>query len=226
MPDHESEGPDDSAAEKSAKGDKPAAKTKPATPEANQSKPDEHDGTLMAAALFNLEIAQQYIDETRYLPEHRLACFHYGVALLAAYRNDPLKRIAAAQCFSLAASWRLETQDPTKQESIEKQKSIDRIVCESEYNLGVIDELDKKFDKDPVHYRNALRLAENRFKNVEILARLGILSWRRAGTKRIFAADDADVAAINKLIDGVESPSLRVDVLKQIKGYLSDVVYG
>jgi hypothetical protein len=166
-----------------------AAKLKPDSGKkdntSEQQPPSSQDGTLMPATLFNLMIAEQYIDETRFPAEHKLVCFHYGVALLAAHRNDPVKRGLAAQYLAAAAGW-VAGDDRNEEFS----NGIDRIVCESHYNLGVIEELDGHYPDAEKHYGRAIRIVSNHetssdapnahqlgiFDNVGIVAQLGKIS--------------------------------------------------
>jgi hypothetical protein len=145
----------------------------------------------MPAALYNLMIAEQYIDETKSPAEYKLVCFHYGVALLAAYRNDPVKRHQAGQYLATAAGWQAG-----KGEDQQQKAAIDRIVSESQYNLGVIDELDGEYENVLTHYDLALKIAERpdragsfdaarnfyttgSLDNVTVVAKLGRISCEK-----------------------------------------------
>jgi hypothetical protein len=141
-------------------------------------------GSMLDSALYNLNIAQQYIDETAYLAEHRLISFHHGIALLARYRNDPGKLAVAHQCLTDAANWQISEKDWDTLGG-----SYMQIVCEAHYNLGVIEEIRKRFDRAVDHYEHAIdidkRIAGFQSKRhcrsprptgVEVLAKFGSIS--------------------------------------------------
>ena|ERR1700722_14007262 len=141
-------------------------------------------GSMLDSALYNLNIAQQYIDETAYLAEHRLISFHHGIALLARYPSDPGKLAVAHQCLTDAANWQISEKDWDTLGG-----SYMQIVCEAHYNLGVIEEIRKRFDRAVDHYEQAIdidkRIAdfhskrhyrEPRPTGVEVLAKFGRIS--------------------------------------------------
>ena len=134
-----------------------------------------YGGSMLDSALYNLIIAQQYIDETNYLAEHRLISFHHGVALLARYRNNPDKLMVAHQCFSDAANWRIDDDDWQQYGDAYLQ-----IVSEARYNLGVIDELLSKPEEALEHYKHAIALDAKRhtaeWNGVKVLACFGTIS--------------------------------------------------
>src|SRR5271154_2068637 len=85
-------------------------------------------GTLLDSALFNLNVAQQYIDESKHIVEHRLICFHYAIALLARYRQPYNKaKIGLARQYLVdAANWRFFRDE----NAALLEDAHDRIVCE------------------------------------------------------------------------------------------------
>jgi len=142
------------------------------------------DGTLLDSALLNLNIAQQYIDESRHLVEHRLICFHYAVAILARYRDPYRKEMIhlARQHLVDATNWNLVD------DSRKLRDAHDRIICEAQYNLGVIDELEHKYDSSQEYYDCAAVAAEQKgpdYAGVEILAKFGRISARLKNAKKI-----------------------------------------
>ncbi|MGO9795283.1 MAG: hypothetical protein ACLPLZ_04195 [Terracidiphilus sp.] len=184
--------PDQSGDKKASKPDQPDdqdasqpdqpddTKASPSDQLVNQKGSKSDDGALMTSALYNLMIAQQYIDATRLVPEYRLVCFHYAVALLAAHRNDKTQRALARQYFDAALGSKAD-----KDANPDIRESIDRIVCESHYNIGVIDELDKLYPNAKESYQQAAAIAEKyrgkpenvgKFENVAVLAGLGSIS--------------------------------------------------
>jgi hypothetical protein len=111
--------------------------------------------SMLDSALYNFNIAKQHTDETAYLAEHRLINFHYGVALLARYRNVPEKLTVAHQCFTDAANRKLKPNSEIKYEI-----AYLRIVSEAYYNLGVIEELQAHFDGKIHHCQQAIDFYE------------------------------------------------------------------
>src|ERR1019366_6080281 len=90
------------------------------------------EGSLLDSALFNLNIAHQYIDESKHLPEHRLVCFHYAVALLARPLSPPNPvMIGRARRYLLqAANWDFTPDEDAKNRD-QLLDSHRRIVCEA-----------------------------------------------------------------------------------------------
>lgn len=175
----------------------PAAEANPNAPRASgdgtadKRETTSQEGTLMSAAVYNFLIAQQYIDGTKFPPEYKLVCFHYAISLLAAYRNDRAKRVLASQFLAAASAW-----EAGDEKDLSRKQAIDRIVCESHYNLGVIEELNGEFLKARTSYTAAVEIASNaahpeRFINVTLLARLGEISSE-------FQAIRKDVGARNR----------------------------
>jgi tetratricopeptide (TPR) repeat protein len=182
----------------------------------SETSPDKsaHDRALLDSAIKNLYVAQQYIDESKHLVEHRLICFHYAISLLARYRSAYEKQILdligdhkgepthaqvarlnteekekislARHLLEDAANWRLRQDENTAR----LDDAYKRIVCEAQYNLGVIDEIEGRFQLAVDHYIRALNIvferdsnatmaAERRgpiYSGVEVLARLGCIS--------------------------------------------------
>jgi hypothetical protein len=165
------------------------------------------DSTLMPAALYNLMIAEQYIDETKFPAEHKLVCFHYGVALLATHRDDTVKRGLASQYFAAAAGW--QASDDANEES---KEAIDRVVCESHYNLGVIEELGGNCHDATIHYERAISIATKRADrtNNMVTSELGILD------NVAIVAQLGRISCDMKLINGghANEPKLGAGMLK------------
>jgi hypothetical protein len=166
-----------------AEDEKAEEKTEESDDQVNHAAPDgglpDQIGTLLDAASYNLNIAQQYIDSARFPAEHRLICFHYGIALLARYRAKPEMRALARQYFEMAVNWRVEENDENA------RRVFHRILAESYYNLGVIDELDGDYRSALDSYLNAILFAERGeqdtgsdglFIGVRILATFGLVS--------------------------------------------------
>jgi hypothetical protein len=173
-----------------------------------------HDITLMPTVLSNFMIAEQYIDETKFPDEHMLICFHYGVAMLATGRNVRAKREMASRFFTAALGWeRGASKDDARNEA------IDRIVSESQYNLGVIDELNGDFSKAHEHYLLAVEISASekysvRFNNVSILAQLGIISSRIGSIRKEYPTKGSPEAEhrVEPLFSGIS-----VTLLKKIE---------
>jgi hypothetical protein len=205
---------------------KPADQKDSKPKDGDSSKPQDdaalkpQDGGIMASALYNLMIAQQYIDATNQLPEHRLVCFHYAVALLAAGRNNPAQRAMARQYFETVLGWEASKLDPPK-----IRESIDRVVCESHYNLGVIDELETNYEAAQKSYKNATKLAEDRdgrFDNIAVLAELGSISSNtaliKAQSETIKIGKDispADMKLHAQLVKAVGKEKREINKLKE-----------
>ena len=154
-----------------------AEKENPAEPKAVAPVAAPDTGTLLDAATYNLNIAHQYIDEASFPAENRLISFHYGVALLARYRDRPEMRSSAREYFETAVNWRVLRSDR------DAVRVFHRIVAESYYNLGVIDELDGKLASAWNHYGKAIQFAQEAeethlFTGLIILAGFGIVSVR------------------------------------------------
>jgi hypothetical protein len=147
--------------------------------EAPPDKP-KREGSLLDSALFNFNIAQQYIDESKHLVEHRLICFHYAVALLARYRADNNKAMIglARQYLVQAANWPL----PSNVRKHGGEDAHARIVCEAHYNIGVIDEIGHNYALAEGNYAQAIKIAKKRrnYGGVEILAAFGQISTMKS----------------------------------------------
>jgi len=158
-----------------------------------QSDKSREDWALLDSALLNLNIAQQYIDESRHLVEHRLICFHYAVALLARYRGASNRSMLALarQYFVDSANWRfLPGPDADRLDDAHA-----RVVCEAHYNLGVIDELSGDFESAEEYYGRAARTGQRRgpdYAGVEILAKFGVISAGIKSLKREVVSTIAD----------------------------------
>lgn len=139
-------------------------------------------GSLLDTATYNLDIAQQYIDEAKYLIEHRLICFHYGIALLARDRDDPDKRAKAKQYLQTAANWSIPSDAPPQLIEVYR-----RIAAEAFYNLGVIEELDQHFDLAHAKYCRSLEIArpgDGTFEGLRTLCDFGKIATGVARFKR------------------------------------------
>jgi hypothetical protein len=151
--------------------------------EAPPDKP-KREGSLLDSALFNLNIAQQYIDESKHLVEHRLICFHYAVALLARYRADNNEAMIglARQYLVQAANWPL----PANAGKGGGEDAHARIVCEAHYNIGVIDEIKRDYALAEDHYAKAIKVAKGRlnYGGVEILATFGQISTMKCAVAK------------------------------------------
>jgi tetratricopeptide (TPR) repeat protein len=229
--------PEDNAATQRA----PKPQGGAAKPGDDASKPqggaaNSQDGSVMSSALFNLMIAEQYIDATSRLPEHRLVCFHYAVALLAAGRDDPAQRARARDYFRIALCWQA-----TADQKPETRGSIDRIVCESHYNLGVIYELDEDYESAQESYQSAIDIAEQypskdanvpagNFDNVALLAGLGSISSATADItsrwKKIKNRKDVSPGENNtdELGTSIKKTKTDIDELKQKIATLEKIV--
>jgi len=166
------------------------------------------DGALLDSALLNLNIAQQYIDESRHLVEHRLICFHYAIAILARYRDPYVKEMIhlARQHFLDAANWNLDD------ESKELLNAQERIICEAQYNLGVIDELEERYDSSHEYYDSAASTAERKgddYSGIEILAKFGRISVQIKNRQRAELFRNGDLA--HRIINEIESLLLRIE---------------
>ena len=157
---------------------------------------------LLDSALFNLDIAQQYIDESVHLVEQRLISFHYAVALLAKYRNPlNLTMLGRARQYLVdAANWRFAADEHAERLA----DAHDRIVCEANYNIGVIDELEKQNESANEYYGKAIAIAADRgYSGVEILARLGRISTAIKGMRVEINEEDARTAGRNKSLSDI-----------------------
>ncbi len=173
-------------------------------------------GTLLDAAAFNLDIAQQYIDESRFVIEHWLINFHYAITLLARYRNDPVRRGEAARSLLAIVNPSQKPKLPDHHDGV----SVARLVAEAHYNLGVCHELDGTWDLAAQSYVQAAEIARSQgeaLHPVLVFAQIGFVSVRVAALREASvherlagqapqSASDANViAAIQEIKARLES---------------------
>lgn len=179
--------------------------------------------SLIDTAIYNLQIAQQYIDEAKYRAEHRLICFHHGIALLARWRNVKEKRALARQYLEAAANWSLPSDS-----SAPLVEGYCRIVAEAFYNLGVIYELDKEPVLAEESYRRALQTAppaEPKFEGLRILCEFALVSieQRKAITETVSAEWKAHLLRrITALQERIRNVDVAPTMLQDKPAYIED----